>query len=246
MRLVHFIALCLLISTSLVAYSQDINVGYGGYMIDGSAKKDSAILALLSPYKDSINKRMKGVIGFSVNGLFKQQPESKLGNLMAEAVKTIGETVYQQHIDAAFINYGGVRGYIPKGNITIGTVFELMPFDNLLVLQKVRGDSLLSFLNLIANKNGWPVSGIRMVIKDKKAINVFVNGNALNTDSVYTIANSDYIANGGDDAKMLKIFPQINKGYLIRDALITYISKLTDEGKPIDAKTDKRVVYANE
>ena len=105
---------------------------------------------------------------------------------------------------------------------------------------------MLSFLNHIADKNGWPVSGITLAIKEKKAANILIGGKPLSTDSVYTIANSDYIANGGDDTNMLKVFPQEKKGYLIRDALITYVKLLTEEGKPIDAKIEKRIVYADQ
>jgi hypothetical protein len=121
-----------------------------------------------------------------------------------------------------------------------------MPFDNLVVLQKVRGDTLISLLHHIASKNGWPLSGINMGIKDKKAINTLANGKPINVDSIYVIANTDYIAvNGGDDTNMLKGLPIINKGYLFRDALIEYVQWLTEQGKSIDVKTDKRIVYAN-
>jgi 2',3'-cyclic-nucleotide 2'-phosphodiesterase (5'-nucleotidase family) len=227
------------------AKAQNISVSYSGYPIDGGTKKDSAMTGFLSGYRDSVSKSMGAVIGFSISGLTKHQPESGLGNFMADAVKTIGEQVFHQSIDAAVINYGGIRSYLPKGDVTLGNIFELMPFDNQLVLQKVKGDSLLSFLNHIADKNGWPLSGITMGIKDKMAVNILVNGNPLSNDSTYTIANSDYIANGGDNTNMLKVFPQITKGYLIRDALIAYVKQLTEQGKPIDAKTEKRIVYAN-
>ena len=245
MRRINSIVLLLCFFIIQDIKSQNISVSYSGYPIDGNTKKDSVMSVFLSGYRDSVTKSMGDVIGFSVSGLTKHQPESGLGNFMADAVKTIGEQVFKQPIYAAFINYGGIRSYLPKGNVTIGTIFELMPFDNMLILQKVRGDSLLAFLNHIASRNGWPISGITMGIKDKMAVNVLVNGKPLSSDSTYTIANSDYIANGGDNTTMLKIFPQITRGYLIRDALIAYVKQLTEQGKPIDAKTEKRIVYAN-
>lgn len=235
--------LCLFITNDIK--SQNISVSYSGYPIDGNTKKDSTMTGFLSGYRDNVSKSMGTVIGFSVSGLTKHQPESGLGNFMADAVKTMGEQVFNLPIDAAFINYGGVRSYIPKGDVTLGTIFELMPFDNFLVIQKVKGDSLLLFLNHIASRNGWPLSGITMGIKDKMAVDVLVNGKPLSTDSTYTIANSDYIVNGGDNTNMLKVFPQITRGYLIRDALIAYVKQMTEQGKPIDAKTEKRIVYAN-
>ena len=229
----------------LGSFAQTNTVNYSEYPIDGCIKKDSTLNLFLSKYRDSVSKTMNIVIGFSISGMSKHQPESGLGNFMTDAMKNLGEKIFNQKIDAAFVNYGGIRSYLPKGNITIGNIFEIMPFDNLLVLQRVRGDSLLSFLNHIANRNGWPVSGITMGIKEKKAANILIGENTIVADSLYTIANSDYVANGGDNTTMLKPFPQINKGALIRDVLIDYVKLLTENGTSIDAKPEKRVIYVN-
>lgn len=225
------------------SYAQTFDVSYGTYHIDDFTKKDTALISLLATYKDSINKTMSTVLGFSTEGLTKKQPESGLGNFMTNAMKTMAEKKFGTRVDVAFINYGGIRSYLPKGDITVGKIFELMPFDNLIVLQEVKGDTLLSFLNFVAERNGWPVSGISMTISNRKAYNILVNGKPLDTTATYTIANSDYIANGGDDVKMLKAIPQINKGYLLRDALIAYTKLLTDTGESIDAKLEKRITY---
>ncbi len=234
-----------LLFSCLGAFAQSNTVSYSGYPIDGNIKKDSAINAFLASYRDSVSKTMNDVIGFSVSGMSKHQPESGLGNFMTDALKIVGEKKFQQKIDAAFVNFGGVRSYIPKGNITVGSIFEIMPFDNMLILQKVRGDSLISFLNHIAEKNGWPLSGVTMGIKEKKAVNVMLGDKPISVDSIYTIANSDYIANGGDNTNMLKVFPKINKGILIRDVLIEYVKMLTEKGNSIDVKTEKRIEYVN-
>ena len=226
------------------AIAQKLAVSYSSYKISNTTAKDTTLTILLAPYKDSINKSMNIVLGFSTDGLTKKQPESGLGNFITDAMKQMAEKKFNTHVDAAFVNYGGIRSYLPKGEITVGKIFELMPFDNLIVLQAVKGDSLLSFLNAIAERNGWPVSGITFSIKDKKAINILVGNKPLDTLAIYNIANSDYIANGGDNTTMLKIFPQKNIGYLLRDALISYTQWLTDQGQSIDVKPEKRIVYA--
>lgn len=227
-----------------IALCQKLNAAYGNYSIKSGIVADSSINNLLAPYKDSINKTMNSVIGFSTEGLTKKQPESGLGNFMTDAMRLMSEKQFKKHVHAAFVNYGGVRSYLPKGDITVGKMFELMPFENVIVLQDIKGDSLQSFLNAIAERNGWPISGITFGIKDRKAINIMVEGKPLDTTATYTIANSDYIANGGDDIKMLKPFPQKNIGYLLRDALIAYAQWLTEKGQSVDAKTEKRIVYA--
>jgi hypothetical protein len=62
---------------------------------------------------------------------------------------------------------------------------------------------------------------------------------------VYTIANSDYVANGGSNCDMLKSIPKQDMGYLLRDAIIEYISTISQQGKPIEAKIENRVRNVN-
>jgi 2',3'-cyclic-nucleotide 2'-phosphodiesterase (5'-nucleotidase family) len=82
-----------------------------------------------------------------------------------------------------------------------------------------------------------------MKIKDKKPEQILIDGKPIDDDATYTVANSDYIANGGDDCDMLRDVPQINKGYLLRDALIAFTKQITQQGKPIDWKIEGRVTY---
>ena len=133
-------------------------VNYSDYKVDKQTNIDSSYTRMLMPYKDSLDKSMNAVIGFSVHGLFKKQPESSLGNFMTDAIKTMAEKRFGKKIDAAFVNFGGIRSYIPKGDITVGKIFELMPFDNLVVLQELKGDKLKAFLTKVCEKGGWPVS----------------------------------------------------------------------------------------
>jgi 2',3'-cyclic-nucleotide 2'-phosphodiesterase (5'-nucleotidase family) len=224
---------------------QSTTAGYYGYRINTDRPSDTAISVLLKPYSDSVNKSMNDVLGFNENTLEKKQPEGSLGNFMADAVLYIAEKKFNTRVDAALINFGGVRlNQLPAGNITRGKLYELMPFDNLIVLQKLKGTLLQEFLNHIAGRGGWPVAGINMQIKNANAVNVTIGGKAINPDVEYTIANSDYIANGGDDAIMLKSIPQQNIGYLMRDALIEYVSDLTAKGKHIIVPASNRVSNA--
>lgn len=236
-----FIAIILFSCTT----QKPAQLSFANYRIENPVKVDSTVLAFLAPYKDSLGKAMNGVIGFSLSGLTKKQPESGLGNFMADAMKEMAQKKYNKNIDAAFVNYGGIRSYLPKGDITVGKIYELMPFDNLVVLQELNGKELQIFLNHIASRNGWPMSkGITFGIKDKLAVNVLVNGKPIDDNTIYTIANSDYVANGGDNCDMLKKLPQQNKFYILRDALIEYTKLVTSDGKTIDSKPENRIVYA--
>ena len=185
------------------------------------------------------------MIGFSVYGLFTKKPESVLGNYVADAIKIMAEKKFNKTITAAFVNSGGIRSYIPKGEITTGKIFEIMPFDNVIILQELDGKKLKQFLNHACEKGGWPVSkNFSYSLKEKKLHEAFYNGILINDTSKYIIANSDYVANGGDNTEVLKKISKQNMNYLIRDAIIDYTKLITAEGKPIDGKLENRIFYA--
>ncbi len=224
---------------------QSQSLQYKTYRIGDTQQKDSSLVAFLQPYSNTVNKTMNEVVGVAEITLEKKQPEGTLGNFMVDAFLAMAKEKYNTNVDAAFVNFGGIRlTQLPAGNVTTGKIFELMPFDNIIILQKLRGDVFQEFLNLTAARGGWPSAGITMQLKDKKAINVMIGGKPLDPVTIYTVANSDFIANGGDNADMLRNVPQISNGYLMRDAILDYIKKLKGQGKNISANIENRVTNA--
>lgn len=210
-----------------------------------NTQTDSSFITFLQPYADSVNNSMNTVIATLAVDLEKKQPEGTLGNLMADAMKIMAEKYYGIQVDVAFVNYGGIRlPTVKAGNITKGRVFELMPFDNIIVLQKIPGNIFKEFLDHIASRGGWPVAGLTMEIKNGKAVNVLINGKAFDKKAVYTVANSDYVANGGDQCEMLRSVPQINNGSLFRNGLIDYFSSFAKAGKQITITIENRMINA--
>ncbi len=228
------------------AHYQAASMQYQQFRIEEGAPQDTALAAMIRPYADSVHRTMSQVIGVVAVDLEKKQPEGNLGNLMADACRAEAERIYGKKIDAAFVNYGGIRvTQVPAGPLTLNKVFEMMPFDNLLVVQEVPGQVLQLFLDNVAARGGWPGSGIQYTIRNKKATEVLIGGQPLEAGRKYTIANSDYVANGGDDSDMLRAIPQENKGFLVRDGLIHYFSSLAAKGQPIGAAVENRVRNAN-
>jgi len=231
---------------SCQTFYQPQTVKYKDYKLTQTSNQDGALNTSLKPYTDSVNKNMNDIIAVAEEELVKRQPEGSLGNIMADGMLAIAKEKYNQPIDASFINFGGIRlQAIPAGNITRGKLFELAPFDNVIVLQKIKGKVFQQFLNHISSRGGWPTAGMTWQIKNKEAINVLIGRKPLLETSTYTIALVDYVANGGDDCEMLKSISQINNGILFRDAIIAYFSSFTKQGKKIPAITEKRVSNAN-
>lgn len=218
------------------------SVEYADYRVQQGRITDSSILQLLSPYSSRLHASMNEVIAQVGMDLEKRQPECTLGNLMADAMLISARKKFAKHVDASFVNYGGIRlTQIPAGPLTRGKVYELSPFDNYIVLLNIKGTVLRQFLDHIAGRGGWPVAGLRMSIAGKKAQNIMIGGKPLNDDAQYTIALLDYNANGGDDCYMLQNLPQQNGGFVFRDELQEYFTQLQKEGKSITASVEGRI-----
>ncbi len=240
-----FLGLFIALSSCSTFY-QPTSLNHTQYKIDASIRKDSSLMVMLQPYSININATMNKVIGTSADTYTNKRPESEIGNFLVDCYKAMAEKKFERKIDAAFMNAGGIRSYMSKGNITVGKIFEIMPFDNLLVLQELKGSTLQQYLDVIAADGGWPISkGVTMQINNKKAVNVMIHGKPLDLNATYTVAHSDYVANGGSDCSMLKSIPQINKGYLMRDAILEYVNMQTAAGKIIQPVIENRVTNAN-
>lgn len=203
---------------------------------------DTAMLGFLKPYSDNINATMNTVIAEVTETLDKKQPEGPLGDVLVDAMHAMAQKKFNTKVDASFINYGGIRlTTLPKGNLTNGKVYELMPFDNVLILQELTGKQLKTFLDHISKRGGWPVAGLTYDIQKDVAVNIKIGGVPLNEQATYTICNSDFIANGGDDCAMLRPIKQLNKNILMRDSFIEYFKDLTAHGKKVTAPESNRV-----
>ncbi|MCB9245753.1 MAG: 5'-nucleotidase C-terminal domain-containing protein [Flavobacteriales bacterium] len=176
---------------------------------------------IIAPYKTSLNEVMSDTIGYTAQEFTKERPEGSLGNL---ATSLVWHRANELHpgIDIVLLNHGGFRAPLPKGAITSAHIFELMPFDNQLVILDLPRSALSELANLIARKGGDPIcmrAGAYLELSGNSGR--FVNLQPDGDSSLIQIATSDYLVNGGDD---YGIFGQAQARYettqLIRDILI--------------------------
>jgi 2',3'-cyclic-nucleotide 2'-phosphodiesterase (5'-nucleotidase family) len=218
---------------------------YRNYEVDTSLlAPDSAITAMLRPYKKGVDTMMKVLIGYTDIPLTKAQPECLLGNFMADATLQAAKKIDPQTV-AAIANYGGIRlDYLPPGQLSKGQMYELMPFDNMLTIVEITGVELQKLCDHMAKYKGWPVSGLTYTIKDKVAVDVRINGGPPNDFIYYKIAVSDYLARGGDNCDMLTYCRKRHTSVFIRDAMIGYVVAQSNMGKPLHPEIENRVKYA--
>lgn len=182
--------------------------------ISSELADDEVINTMILPYKEGMSKAMDEVIGFCPAFLEKKRPSSTIGSFMAEATYQAAASTGER-VDFCLLNYGGIRSTLDSGDITIGEVFQIMPFENeitILTLSKAQMDTLFE---VMAAKGGEPFAN--HLWKDQTAYHI------MNRTS-YRVATNDYMANGGDNYAILsRALDRIDTGIKIRDGLITYI-----------------------
>ena len=209
-----------------------------------AAPADSSVARFLQPYRQGLDQTMNEVLTHSTGRIEKGQPDGPLNDLLTDALLQQASQHYGKPIDASHLNYGGIRNNLPQGDITTGSIFEVMPFDNQLVILTLKGSMLRQLLNHFANGNKLVIGGLRAKIHDGQVQDVrFTNGRTLQPDETYTVAMSDYIADGGDNADFLRgAVKRENLNYLIRDALIDYFRQQGKSGQPINPVSDGRII----
>ena len=214
------------------------------YKISSDVAVDSTIIKTYLPYKAKLDAEMNEIIGETDVILSKGSslPESVLGNFFADAVFNQVKKL-EPKVDFVFpTTKGGLRNDIGKGQIKVSNIFELMPFENQLVMFNLKGNDVLKVVNYIAASNGQPVSGLKFNIKDKQAENIEINGKAFDKNANYWVVASDYIASGGDDATGFATpISRKNIGLLVRDALLNEVKDFKAAGKSINTKLDGRI-----
>lgn len=203
---------------------------------------DSSVSEFIRPYREKMESEMETVIAESEYAMEKGLPESRLGNFVADVC--MSETATLMRADFAILNNGGLRRPLPAGKITRGDVFELMPFENILVVLTLDGKLVKKIFNFIASKGGAPVSGVKFKIDSKKATEILINGEPLDTMRTYKALTSDYLANGGDSYVLMKDLSRESTGLKVRDAIMQYLEKAGRSGNKILVNTDGRISNA--
>ena len=205
-------------------------------------KLDPEFSALIDEYTASVSYKMEEVIGNCPQAIRKGAPESALYNLTGDALIWMAKEYMDVDADVSLYNSGGLRAEISAGNLTIGDVYAVYPFDNVLSIVTLKGSDLKTMFNYVASSGGLPInSGVKLVISNKKVKSITVNGKSIDNNKTYTVATIDYLVEleryGFENATSRSDSPEI-----IRDYFVEYFRHLAaqNNGK-ITAKTDGRV-----
>ena len=189
----------------------------------------------IKPYREHINKDLDSVLAYCPQTLDKSSGkwQTTIGNLMADVTLMRGNLVFQarekMNIDICLLNSGGIRSILPKGNVTARNAFEIMPFENSLVIIALKGEQILEMVDyFIAEKKPHPLAGITFAIdKDNVAKNILVQGKPIQKETIYYVGTNDYLSNGGDNMDFFKKGVQkFDMDYKLRNILIDYFKEV--------------------
>lgn len=187
-------------------------------------KADAEVLAIVNSAQAEIAPVKNVPVGSTTFDLSHDRYQlSTLGQWSSDVFRELTK------VDVALINGGGLRTSILAGSVTMGNLYEVVPFDNTLVTLDMTGDQILRALNFgtgNARVGDVQFSGLRVLIDSARPWGSQVlevrlgDGALLDPAKSYRVVTNDFMASGGDDFTMVKEGKnQIDTFIPVRDAL---------------------------
>lgn len=188
--------------------------------------------------------RVKEVIGYSTEAMEASYPESALSNWFIDLLMEKTEKLAGKKVDVGIGNFGGIRIDMPKGDIILDDMLSMFPFKNQLVYVEHTGKQLRTILEEMAADRFQVLGGVRVVADGGKLVSAEIGGEPLDDEKIYGLATITFLLEGGDglalaeNAVSVTSFDNVD----IIDAVLEYVYRETEAGRPIEYKTDGRVV----
>ncbi len=214
-----------------------------------SMKSQKPKLANISGTRVLVDSRydVSPVVGQTARYMASKRPESELSNLLPDILIWASER-FNEKPDFAVYNVGGIRAAFAKGNITVGDVLDVAPFENKICFLTLSGDKVRELFTQIAARYGEGVShAVKLEIgKDSTLVSATVNGEPIDVKKSYRIATLDYLAQGNDQmvafkAKTNVVSPQ-NEENNVRFLIMDYFRAFAAKGQAVDSKVEGRIV----
>lgn len=229
-------------------------VRFSGELIPVTADipEDPEVKAIIQPYVEELEEMMAEVVGSTLVDLEGRREnirtqETNLGNLVANMMRWASEGA-----QIALQNGGGIRWHrvFPAGDITLGDVYELLPFANTLVMMDLTGAQIGEALELSVSiypgvLGGFlQVSGLKFTFDPgqpafSRLVDVWVGDEPLVDNAVYRVATNDFLAAGGDDYTVLTLGTNfVDTGIYLMDYMVEYIKEFS----PVSPAVENRIV----
>ena len=170
--------------------------------------------------------------------------ESPLGNWVTDVMRqAVGA-------DFAFQNPGGLRADLDAGDVTMGEIYEVMPFDNQIATVTLTGAQVIDLLeNGVSPTTCVQLSGLTLIFDPNRPRGERVlearlpDGKRIDLAAKYKVATNDFMAQGGDGFTMIAKGEDLAlPGILVRDALVADMERRGKAMQPLGAPTPGRIV----
>jgi 2',3'-cyclic-nucleotide 2'-phosphodiesterase (5'-nucleotidase family) len=217
---------------------------YTDYPVEAKSVSDTTFGKYLKPFRDSMDIVMNEIVGDIPQRMDVKRPVTTLGNFLCDAFVYMAKDKFDPRAEISYLGLGSIRRpYLEAGPVTRGAIFEVMPFDNIMVLITVKGSLLKKFIEDM--EEGGGIAGFTMTIRDKKVMNIMVGGKEIVEEAEYTIVSSDYYANNPAMSWFYGQAKRKDTNYLIRDAIIDYVKIMKQKGMPLGTQLENRITLGN-
>lgn len=218
--------------------------------VESNIEINSSVDQLIMPYRDSMKAKMDEVLNETLVDLEVGVPEGLLGNFVTDLTFSKVKNTVKNTPDFCVLNNGGLRTSILKGPITRGKLFELMPFENELVVVEISSDKMLDLIEYVrekslmaeSRKSGVPVSNIRIMMSNGEVNHIMINNRQYQEGKSYRVVTSDYLSGGGDKMDFFLDPISIEKtGLKLRDIIIDHVITLKKRNIAVNLALDGRI-----
>jgi 5'-nucleotidase/UDP-sugar diphosphatase len=220
-------------------------------LIDGTVAEDATAkerIAELALPLDEIRNRVVAETAGVLTGdrAVCRQMECDMGNLIADAMLA---RVADQGIDIALQNSGGIRANIDAGEVTMGEVLTVLPFQNTLSTFQISGETLMAALENAVSQHEdgsgrfLQIAGMTMTVDlsmeaGSRISDVMIGGAALDMATTYGAVSNNFVRKGGDGFDM---FLTAENAYDFGPDLADVTAEYIAENAPYQPYTDGRI-----
>lgn len=213
-------------------------------VIGQEIEDEKEFVKLIAPYKEKLDDRMNQKISHTMVELNRMGDNSNLGALLSdyllEGANDWAVKNKMPKVDAAILNIGGIRNNISEGDILVRNIFEVMPFENEMVIVKMKGEDIQGIFDYYEkHQKNNPVAQLNIIVKDGKLVEGLINGEHPQIGKTYYIATSDYLAMGGDSMYFFEKGETIKTDVILRNLFLEYFRKNPE----VKVKNDIRLKF---
>lgn len=230
-------------------------------LLDNSVEPNAEIQARVEELGGPIEEAMGVVIGqttAAVDGSREtcRAQECEMGNLVSDAIL---DRTADQGIQIVIQNGGGLRASIDEGDVTMGEVFTVLPFQNTLATFQLSGADIVASLEagvsgIEEGAGRFPqVAGLRYALDPSQPANggrvsdvqVEENGQWVPIDDakIYGVATNNFMRGGGDGYALFRDNAQ--NAYDFGPSLEQVVADYIAENSPYSPMIEGRITLAD-